>query len=148
VVGAAPGVWELVVVSAPVADELRGVAENGGSPVECRACKAAGRECAYHRGWADGWDACTALVAHVVEAERAAELDPANWSLWSDDELDDDTDSERCGTCGGHGAIPCSWCDGTTVDPGRWSDDDLCVACDAQGDEPCPDCAEPDWSRP
>lgn len=137
-----------MVVSAPVAEGLAGVVGNGESPVGCRACKATGRECAYHRGWADGWDACTALVAHVVEAERAAELDPANSTLWLDDELDDDAeDWAECGTCGGHGVIPCSWCDGTAIDPGRWSDDDVCAACDGRGDERCPDCAEADWSR-
>ncbi len=64
------------------------------------------------------------------------------------DEQPDAATAERCGGCGGHGAVPCSWCDGTAVDPGRWSDDDICAACDGQGDEPCPDCAEPDWSRP
>jgi hypothetical protein len=145
-VGAAPRVWELVVVSAPVAEDVLGIAGNGGSPAGCRGCKVAGGECAYHRGWADGWNACTALVAHVVEGERLAELDPANWMLWRDDELDDD--AEPCETCGGHGSIPCSWCDGTAIDPGRWSDDDACVACDGLGDEQCPDCAEPDWTRP
>jgi hypothetical protein len=132
-------------VRAPVTERL-GVGENGGSPAGCPACTAAGGECAYHRGWADGWDACTALVAHVVAEERAAELDPANWTMWLDDELDGvAAEPELCGTCAGHGTIPCSWCDGTSIDPGHWSDDDACAACDGLGDEQCPDCPEPDW---
>jgi hypothetical protein len=46
----------------------------GGNPYECSACLAIGVACEFHAGWAEGWDACTAFVARVVEDERASEL--------------------------------------------------------------------------
>jgi hypothetical protein len=58
-------------------------------PSDCQACVAVGGECVFHAGWAAGWDACTAFVAHAVHEQRAAELDPANWALWRDDELEE-----------------------------------------------------------
>jgi hypothetical protein len=36
----------------------------------CPACAAAGGICEFHRGWAEGWDACAAFVAGSVGAER------------------------------------------------------------------------------
>jgi len=42
---------------------------------ECADCVAVGRECEYHRGVGDGWDACAAFVAGHVEATRLAESD-------------------------------------------------------------------------
>ena len=44
----------------------------GGDPLECGECVVRGDVCEYHRGWADGWDACTELVARVVEHQRGA----------------------------------------------------------------------------
>jgi hypothetical protein len=46
----------------------------GGDPYECPACLAAGAECDFHRGWAEGWDACAAFLARLVEDERTSEL--------------------------------------------------------------------------
>jgi hypothetical protein len=60
----------------------------GGDPYHCPACVADGVECEFHRGWAAGWDACAAFVARSVDEQRAAELDPAAWTLWRDDEHD------------------------------------------------------------
>ena len=45
-----------------------------GDPAACETCLAAGRECGFHRGWAAGWDACTAFMARVVDHEHASEL--------------------------------------------------------------------------
>lgn len=45
----------------------------GGDPFACPGCVSAGGECEFHQGWAAGWDACAALVARVVEEQRAAE---------------------------------------------------------------------------
>jgi hypothetical protein len=36
----------------------------------CPACAAAGGICEFHRGWAEGWEACAAFVASSVGAER------------------------------------------------------------------------------
>jgi len=47
---------------------------DGGDPLDCPACVEAGEVCSFHAGWAAGWDACAAFVAHVVEIERDAEL--------------------------------------------------------------------------
>jgi hypothetical protein len=38
----------------------------------CPACFAAGRLCEFHRGWAEGWDACAAFVAGSVDVGRDA----------------------------------------------------------------------------
>ena len=46
---------------------------DGGDLLACDRCVAARGECEYHRGWAAGWDACTAFVARVVEKQRTAE---------------------------------------------------------------------------
>lgn len=48
----------------------------GGDPTACESCLAAGRECRFHRGWAAGWEACTAFMARVVDHEHASELAP------------------------------------------------------------------------
>ena len=89
------------------------------------------------------------VPARVVESKRAAELDPANWTPWLDDEFDGEDPpgfepagaQASCSSCGTHGTIPCSWCDATGVDPGCWADDESCAACGGTGDEPCPDCS-------
>ena len=47
---------------------------SGGNPYVCAACVAVGEVCAFHAGWAAGWDACAAFVAHAVDDERASEL--------------------------------------------------------------------------
>jgi hypothetical protein len=44
-----------------------------GDPDECPACEAAGDPCDFHRGWADGWDACAVFVADQASERRAAE---------------------------------------------------------------------------
>ena len=54
----------------PSLDELA----KGGDPAACETCLAAGRECRFHRGWAAGWDACTAFMARVVDREHTSEL--------------------------------------------------------------------------
>jgi hypothetical protein len=38
----------------------------------CPACSAAGELCEFHRGWAEGWDACAAYVAGSVDIRRDA----------------------------------------------------------------------------
>jgi hypothetical protein len=38
----------------------------------CPACLAAGGLCEFHRGWAEGWDACAAYVAGSVAVGRDA----------------------------------------------------------------------------
>jgi hypothetical protein len=53
---------------------------DGGDPLDCTACVEAGEVCSFHAGWAAGWDACAAFVAHVVEAELDAELGHAAYS--------------------------------------------------------------------
>ena len=44
---------------------------DGGDPLDCPSCIEAGDVCSFHSGWAAGWDACAAFVAHVVEGEQA-----------------------------------------------------------------------------
>lgn len=39
------------------------------------ACLAGRGECDFHRGWADGWDARAAFVAHQVQHADDAALD-------------------------------------------------------------------------
>jgi hypothetical protein len=34
----------------------------------CPACSAAGELCEFHRGWAEGWDACAAYVAGAADS--------------------------------------------------------------------------------
>jgi hypothetical protein len=55
--------------SPPGADRPLLVEDDGG----CPACAAAGALCEYHRGWAEGWDACAAFVSGAVDVDR----DPA-----------------------------------------------------------------------
>jgi hypothetical protein len=43
----------------------------------CAGCVAGGVECTFHAGFAAGWDACAAMVAVWVEAERGHELEDA-----------------------------------------------------------------------
>jgi hypothetical protein len=45
----------------------------GGEPEQCPACLAADCPCEFHRGWADGWDACAAFVAGRTGERRTAE---------------------------------------------------------------------------
>ncbi len=131
-------------MSAPVEDVWGVVAGNGGPPPGDRADLAG--DPVWHDGFGAGWDACAAFMAEVVESERAAELDPANWTPWLDDEFDGEDPpgfgpaGAECLTCGGHGSIPCSWCDGTGVERAGWSDDESCGVCAGTGDEVCPDC--------
>ena len=35
-------------------------------PYQCERCLAAGDACPFHQGFADGWDACAALMAAVI----------------------------------------------------------------------------------
>lgn len=46
-----------------------------GRSVACDACLAGRGECDFHRGWADGWEACAAFVAHQVQHADDAALD-------------------------------------------------------------------------
>ena len=52
---------------------IAGIVDDG-DPLDCSACVETGDVCSFHAGWAAGWDACSAFVAHVVEADRDAEL--------------------------------------------------------------------------
>jgi hypothetical protein len=47
--------------SAAVADRLGEV-----DPYECSACQAEGELCAFHAGFAEGWDACACFVARAL----------------------------------------------------------------------------------
>jgi hypothetical protein len=38
-------------------------------PQDCEACVAAGDLCAFHTGFAEGWDACAGLVARMVTGD-------------------------------------------------------------------------------
>jgi hypothetical protein len=68
----------------------------GGDPLACEACLATGGECDFHRGWAEGWDACGAFVARRVHEAADGELhDPTADLLWLDDEPGDRWDGER-----------------------------------------------------
>lgn len=46
-----------------VDESLAGAAD----PYQCEGCLAVGDACPFHQGFADGWDACAAFVAGVVE---------------------------------------------------------------------------------
>jgi hypothetical protein len=41
-------------------------------PYTCKACVAAGDLCSFHAGFAAGWDACTGLVARLVNEAAAS----------------------------------------------------------------------------
>jgi hypothetical protein len=55
--------------AAPGGDVPRNALDGGGG---CPACAAVGGMCEFHRGWAAGWDACAAIVAGSVGADRDA----------------------------------------------------------------------------
>lgn len=57
-------------------------------PLDCVDCVALGDACAFHRGFAEGWDACAEFIARHVErqaVEAVAWLPPAADDV---DELD------------------------------------------------------------
>jgi hypothetical protein len=57
-------------VSAPASgDQVEPVEAD---PYTCEACVAAGDLCSFHAGFAAGWDACTGLVARLVNEGAVA----------------------------------------------------------------------------
>ena len=74
--------------SAPLADGGLEELVEGIDPLACEACLAAAGECEFHRGWANGWDACAAFVARIAHDDQEAELghpavvDPQEVDQW------------------------------------------------------------------